>query len=61
METLDQISAEIDRWEVVETGAASPALVFKAMRSQVETYGGAPDYTIKSLAHLPTLVATLAA
>lgn len=45
--------------DIDETGAASAKVMYNAMRSQIETHGQAPDYTIKSLAELPALAATL--
>ncbi|MBU6425224.1 MAG: haloacid dehalogenase type II [Rhodospirillales bacterium] len=45
--------------DIRQTGGASPATLYDALRSQLEAHGAKPDHTIQSLSDLPGLAARL--
>src|SRR4029077_14964829 len=54
---IERVTPEAMALACVETETVAPLTMFKAIRSQMDELGIAPDYRIRALSELPRLVA----
>jgi len=55
---IERVTPEAMALACVESEAITPLAMFKALRTQMDELGFAPDYRIRSLSELPDIVAT---
>ena len=55
---IERVTPEAMALACVESEAIAPLAMFKALRTQMDELGFAPDYRIRSLSELPDIVAT---
>lgn len=55
---IERVTPEAMAQACVESEAITPLAMFKALRTQMDELGFAPDYRIRSLSELPDIVAT---
>ena len=55
---IERVTPEAMARACVESEAITPLAMFKALRTQMDELGFAPDYRIRSLSELPDIVAT---
>ena len=53
---IERVTPEAMALACVETETLAPLTMFKALRTQMDELGFAPDYRIRSLAELPGIV-----